>query len=104
MVDSSKVENVDFRKVKQFLANFVNHANINPSQTHIGVLQYSQPHLASLEIRFDNSQRKSDILNKIDYMGYQDGNGRFTGQALQAVEKWVRLIFRYLRHTLFANA
>jgi hypothetical protein len=91
MVDGSTASNVDFTKVKQFLANFVNAANISPSESRMGILQYSLPHLASLEMRFASSQVKSDILEKIDHMDYQEGFGRYIGKALEAVESWVRI-------------
>jgi hypothetical protein len=87
MVDGSIADNVNFTKVKQFLVNFVGAANIGPTESRMGMLQYS--HLISLEMQFRSSQVKSDILETIEYMPYQNGVGRYTGQALQAIKQWV---------------
>ncbi len=89
MVDGSIANNVNFTKVKQFLVNFVSAANISPSESHLGLLQFSLPYLASLEIGFRSSQVKNDILGRIGNMDYQEGSGRYTGKALEAVESRV---------------
>lgn len=91
MVDGSIAENVNFAKVKEFLTNFVNGSNVSPSGSRIGLLQFSLPHLASLEIMFQDSQVKSYILEKISSLYYQEGDGRYTGKALEAVDSWVRV-------------
>ena len=89
MVDGSVADNVDFAKVKEFLTNFIIHSNISPSGSRVGMLQFSLPNLASLEMRFGSSQERSEILETINYMDYMEGAGRHTGQALQAVDSWV---------------
>ena len=101
MVDGSKVNNADFTKVKQFLTNFVKDFNISPAKSRLGILQYSFGYLAQVVLRFSSSQAKSDILEDIDYMNYQEGSGRYTGQALQAVENGVCTNYRFLLRILF---
>ena len=101
MVDGSIANNVNFTKVKQFLVNFVSATNISSTESRLGILQFSLPHLASLELRFGGSQAKSDILETIDYMDYQNGDGRYTGQALQAVDSFVNIYHSSLVFFLF---
>lgn len=103
MVDGSKVSNANFTKVKQLLANFVNGSNISPSKSRLGILQYSLQYLAELVLRFGNSQVKSDILKEIDYMTYQEGSSRYTGQALNAVESAVCTSYHSLLCISFIN-
>ncbi|XP_046857342.1 collagen alpha-6(VI) chain-like isoform X3 [Xenia sp. Carnegie-2017] len=89
MIDGSTARNVSFNKVKQYLVNFVQNANIGYLQSRLGILQFSLPHLASIVATFGGSQEKNNLLNYIDNMQYQQGSGRFTGKALELVERQI---------------
>lgn len=86
VIDGSvSVTPTNFRRVKNFLKNFINHVKIGPDKNHIGLIQFSEDHLTSTEHSIDSKQEKEVILQKLLDMRYQAGRYTLTGQALKII-------------------
>lgn len=83
----------NFRKLKNFLINFISYVQVGDDRNHIGLIQFSEERLTSVEFGFKDKQEKTAILQKISEMSYHRGQRTFTGQALKIVLDSVRFRF-----------
>ena len=73
LIDSSgSVGYENFRKIKDYLRDFVSKMNIGADRTRVGVATFS--HFSRAEIYLDSYYSKRDLMNAISGLAYEYGN------------------------------
>lgn len=92
VIDGSRsIRAKNFQRVRKFLHSFINHIEIGPDKNHIGLIQFSEENLTTVEFGFEDTQQKEVIFQKLNDLRYQSGRATFTGVALKIILDSVRL-------------